>query len=87
MEVFQIFSNYINNIKKLIKKSEFKIVNWLSWSSGMADSNQGATCLGYPGMKRWKRRVALVTGSSAGIGYEIAKQLAQLGVVVHSLLC
>ena len=48
----------------------------------MADSNQGATCLGYPGMEIWKGRVAIVTGASAGIGYEIAKRLAQLGVVV-----
>ena len=36
----------------------------------------------YPGMERWKGRVAIVTGASAGIGYETAKRLVQLGVVV-----
>ena len=33
-------------------------------------------------MERWKGRVAIVTGASAGIGYETAKRLVQLGVVV-----
>ena len=36
----------------------------------------------YPGMERWKGRVAVVTGASSGIGYELSKRLAQLGVVV-----
>jgi len=37
---------------------------------------------GYPGMERWKGRVAIVTGASSGIGYELSKRLVQLGVVV-----
>ena len=36
----------------------------------------------YPGIERWKKRVAIVTGASAGIGYELSKRLVQLGVVV-----
>jgi len=36
----------------------------------------------YPGTERWKGRVAIVTGASAGIGYELSKRLVQLGVVV-----
>ena len=35
----------------------------------------------YPGMERWKVRVAIATGASAGIGYELSKRLVQLGVV------
>ena len=36
----------------------------------------------YPGMERWKERIAIVTGASAGMGYELTKTLAELGVVV-----
>ena len=36
----------------------------------------------YPGMERWKGRIAIVTGASAGMGYELTKKLAELGVVV-----
>ena len=41
-----------------------------------------ASSPGYPGMERWKGKVALVTGASAGIGYTTAKQLTELGMNV-----
>ena len=34
------------------------------------------------GLVRWKGRVAVVTGASAGMGYETAKQLALSGMTV-----
>ena len=34
------------------------------------------------GLARWKGRVAVVTGASAGMGYETAKQLALSGMTV-----
>ncbi|XP_065903859.1 dehydrogenase/reductase SDR family member 11-like [Dysidea avara] len=36
-------------------------------------------------MERWKVRVAIATGASAGIGYELSKRLVQLGVPTQSL--
>ena len=46
--------------------------------------NHGITsCMAiYPGMERWRGKVALVTGASAGIGYTTAKQLTELGMNV-----
>lgn len=44
--------------------------------------NSMAKTFNHPGMERWKGRVAVVTGASAGMGYELTKTLAQLGVVV-----
>lgn len=35
-------------------------------------------------MNRWKGKVAIVTGASAGCGYSIAEQLVDNGVLVSS---
>ena len=48
----------------------------------MAARQQTAKASSYPGMERWRGRTALVTGASSGIGYELAGQLAQLGMDV-----
>ena len=36
----------------------------------------------YPGMERWRDKVALVTGASCGIGYDLSKRLCELGMNV-----
>lgn len=36
----------------------------------------------YPGMDQWRGKCAVVTGASSGIGYEVARQLAELGMNV-----
>ena len=36
----------------------------------------------YPGMERWRGKVALVTGASCGIGYDLSKRLCELGMNV-----
>lgn len=41
-----------------------------------------AVGLSLEGMGRWRGKVALITGASAGIGYLLAKQLTKLGMNV-----
>ncbi len=36
----------------------------------------------YPGIERWRGKVALVTGASCGIGYDLSKRLCELGMNV-----
>ena len=36
----------------------------------------------YPGMERWRGKVALVTGASCGMGYDLSKRLCELGMNV-----
>ena len=47
-----------------------------------AGSRMVSTESSYPGMERWRGKVALVTGASCGIGYDLSKRLCELGMNV-----
>ena len=65
-----------------ISQSVRKVCTGAYYAMAAHGRQHAARASSYPGMERWRGRTALVTGASSGVGYELAGQLAQLGMDV-----